>query len=1314
MATLALSVAGAAIGSTLLPAGIEVLGATLSGAMIGSQVGTVAGSFVDQALFATSGQSRNSHGPRLSDLKVTTSTEGMAVPRLFGRARLGGQVIWATPLEEEATNSGGGGSKFQPQPAGTTTYRYYANFAVALCEGAITGLGRVWADGQEVDLSQATWRLHTGTESQAPDSLIVAREGIDAAPAYRGIAYIVFERLDLARYGNRIPQLSFEVHRAVDTFEADVRGVVMIPGSGEFVYATEPVQRRTGAATATSENTHTRKGGTDWTVALDQLEETLPNARSTSLVVSWFGSDLRAGDCLVRPCVDRAGKVTQPISWSVAGLTRATAAHVSQIDGHAAYGGTPSDQTVVAAIRDLKARGHAVTLTPFILMDVPADNTLVDPYTGAGAQPAYPWRGRITVSPAPGRPGTPDKTAAAASQLAAFVGTVTPAHYTLSGETVVYSGPTEWSLRRMVLHYAKLAVAAGGVDAFIIGSELRGLTQVRSAAGTYPFVAALAALAADVRAILGPAAKISYAADWSEYFGHHPADGSNDVYFHLDPLWASPAIDAVAIDCYFPLADWRDGEAHLDRLAGARSIYDLGYLKARLFSGEGFEWFYASDADRAAQLRTPITDGAGKPWVFRYKDIRSWWQSPHFDRPGGIEATSPTAWVAQSKPIWLTEIGCPAVDKGANQPNVFVDPKSVESQLPHFSQGSRDDLMQRRYLQAIIEAFDPAHPGYVPDANPASTVYGGRMLALDHVHVYAWDARPFPAFPVNTAVWGDALNWRLGHWLNGRVAGQPLAAVVASLLSGYGFQSYDVSALDGIVSGLVVERVMSARDALSPLELAHFFDAVESGERIAFRHRGGEPPLVTLDADQLVEQQPDAPLLTLTRAQETELPASARVAYSAGESAYRQAVAASRRLVGASSRDTSAELALVMSAEQASRIAEAWLFEAWAARERAGFLLPPSRLALEPADTIVLTHAGRQRLYRITGIGDRGAREIDARSVDPSIYAGGSDVVRPDGPLGDVATGAALGLFLDLPLLTGTGNPEAGYVAAARSPWPGGIAFYRSPESSGFSLVASVIRAATTGELLDPLPPGPEGRLDRAAAVRVHLDSGVLSSCSELAMLAGANAAAIETAPEVWEVIQFQFAELVATETWRLSTLLRGQAGTERAMLATAAAGARFVLLDAAVTPVALTRDQIGLSFNYRYGPANRDLGDADYTTASHTFAGLGLKPLSPVHVRGRRAANGDLALSWIRRTRQGGDSWIAAEVPLAEDGEAYEIEILSGASVRRVLSSTVPAALYSAADQIADFGAVQSSVAVRVYQLSAFLGRGTPRAAVV
>lgn len=1317
MATLALAAAGAAAGSAVLPAGFSVLGATISGATIGSQIGALAGAYVDQALFGASGQSRNVNGPRLSDLRVTSSTEGAPIPRVYGRARVGGQVIWATDFEEVvATSDAGGASKGGGGGGGATatTFNYFANFAVALGQGEISSLGRVWADGRELDLSTITYRLYEGSESQSADSLIVAREGGDA-PAYRGIAYIVFERLALSAFGNRVPQLSFEVFRRGGGFSALVRGVVLIPGSGEFFAATQPVTRIGFAGERVSENVHTLAGGTDAVAAVDQLQAQLPNVGSVSLVTSWFGTDLRCGHCEIRPGVERAQKDTAPVEWSVAGLVRGSAQVVSQRLGEAAYGGTPSDQTIVDQMRALDARGLKVTLNPFILMDVAEGNALPNPIDGNGAQPAYPWRGRITCDPAPGQADTPDKTPAAAMQLASFIGTAQSSDFSLTGDAVVYSGAAEWSYRRFILHYAWLAKAAGNVDAFLIGSELRGLTTIRSDASTFPFVAALQQLAADVKGILGSTVKVTYAADWSEYFGYQPGDGTGDVYFHLDPLWSSPSIDAIGIDMYWPLADWRDGATHLDRLAGVRSTYDLAYLKGNLQAGEGFDWYYPNDAARAAQARSAITDGAGKPWVFRFKDLKSWWRNAHKHRPGGIEAAGTTAWLPQSKPVWFMETGCGAVDKAANQPNVFADPKSAESALPHFSSGRRDDYMQRRYLEAVLEAYDPAHAGAVAGLNPVSTVYGLPMLAVDRTHVYAWDLRPYPAYPSDTETWSDGDNWRRGHWLNGRVAALPLGDLVTQLMADFDFQAVDAGGLEGLVPGYVVDRIMAPRDALQPLELAYFFDSLESGGRIMLCHRGADAAVATITDDLAVEAKPGVPPVTLTRGQETDLPAAAKISFISADGDYPQAVAEARRLTGASGRIAQAELPIILDPDAAGELAESWLYETWAARERATFVLPPSYLAIEPGDALWLDAGGRQRLVRVTEVGDHGARSIEARGLDPDVYARASAPERPAKTSSAVATGQPEVIFLDLPFLHGDEPATAGYIAATQSPWPGALAIYRSPETTGYQLQAFVNAPGAIGITLDALPPAPEGRIDRATRLRVVLArSAIAQSVTRLKMLSGANVAAVRHLDGEWEVFQFETATLVAANTYELSNLLRGQAGTDIAIGAVPlAAGASLVLLEAGLTRIDFGADELGLPYNWRVGPASRDIGAESYIGSVHAFRGVGARPFSVVHVRGQRSA-GDLSMAWIRRTRSGGDGWTATEVPLSEAGEAYEIDIMAGALVKRTLNISTPAALYTAAQQVEDFGAVQAAVSVRVYQLSASFGRGGARAAVL
>ncbi|MEM7775750.1 MAG: glycoside hydrolase TIM-barrel-like domain-containing protein [Pseudomonadota bacterium] len=1314
MATLALAAVGASVGSAVLPAGVTLFGTTLTGATIGAQVGALAGSVIDQALFGASGQVPAYKGPRLDDVSVTGSSEGITLPRLYGRAQLGGQIIWAAEVEEvvetETTTTRSGKGGFGGSSTTTTTtpkYSYFATFAVALCEGEIRGVGRIWADSTELNLSEIAYRVYDGSETQMPDSLIAAHLGTET-PAFRGTAYVVFERFALEPFGRRVPQFKFEVFRAVDHLSENVRAVVLIPGTGEFSLATTPVTRKGSGELDVAENVHTRIAGTDFQGALDQMDQALPHVEHVSLVVSWFGTDLRAQHCQIRPAVDAKSKSTQPMTWSVAGSSRSTAHVISRIDGRAAYGGTPSDASVIQGIRELRARGKAVTFTPFILMDVPQDSALPDPYAPAQSQPVYPWRGRITVDPAPGVSGSPDRTAAAGAQVAALVGSAAVSDFKIRNGAVVYSGPNEWSLRRFVLHYAHVAAIAGGVDTFLLGSELRGLTQVRDGAESYPFVAALRALADDVRAVLGPGTRISYAADWSEYFGHHPADGSGDVFFHLDPLWAASNIDAVSIDLYWPLSDWRENAGHADA-AFARSVYDLDYLKANIDGGEYYDWYYASDADRNAQVRTPITDGAaGKPWVFRAKALQAWWSNPHYDRPGGVERATPTSWIPESKPIWLTEVGCPAVDNGANQPNVFYDPKSSESFFPHFSVGRRDDTMQRRYVQALIEAFDPDHPDARNDVNPVSSVYGARMVDRDRIYVYAWDARPFPAFPYDTATWSDGANWQYGHWLNGRMANMPLDDVVATLLADNGYAGGTDIDLHGSVPGLLVNTIMSGRRALQPLEHAFFFDSIESEGRLAFRHRGSGPVVVTANESELVEAKPGASILTLTRAQETELPVAVKMTYIGANGDYRSQVAEARRLATTSLHVSEAKLPLMLETAQASQIAESWLYETWAARERAMFALPPSRLNVEPGDLVAVDSGDLRTIVRITKISDDNARTIDARAIDASVYETGQSAPRSGTSNSNVVVGPPDAAFLDLPILRGDESDTAGYVAIAQNPWPGPVVVYRSEAGVNYGYQRSVAVPAIMGVTTTDLRSGPLARFDHANHLEVVLTSGILESVTRTTLLSGANAAAIEVSPDTWEIIQFETADLIGAQAYRLGTLLRGQSGTDADMVATIAAGARIVVLDSRVAQLAIGPAEIGRPFTWRYGASGRDLLGPHFGAQEHAFRGLGRRPLSPVHVRGRMIA-GDLHINWIRRTRLGGDSWDQIDVPLGETTEAYEIDILSGSDVVRTLTADGPSVIYDAASIAADFTTLPRPLTCVVYQLSETWGRGAP-----
>lgn len=1312
MATLALGAVGAAIGGSV---GGAILG--VSAATLGGFIGSTIGSYVDSRIISSlsPGQDQSFTGPRLDSLRVTTSTEGKVIPRVFGRLRMGTNIIWATDFREKkktTTQGGGGKGGGGGGETKTTTYYYYASFAVAICEGPITGVGRIWADGALMDLSGVTWRWYPGDEAQQPDPFIAAKSGTANTPAYRGTAYIVFEDLALANFGNRLPQINVEVFRPLaefDTAEGLIRAVTLIPASGEFVYATEPIRKSNGA-----ENLNASSGTPDMIEALDRLEASIPAVESVSLVVSWFGDDLRCGECRIRPGVELSAKSTRPETWKVNGVTRDEAHLVSRDEeGRPVYGGTPADFSVVQAIQEMKTRGKRVTFYPFLMMDVPTGNTLPDPYSDNAAeagQPAYPWRGRITCSPAADTTGSVDNTAAAAAQVAEFFGSAEPSDFTVSGTSVSWSGSSlDRGFRRMILHYAHLCAAAGGVDAFLIGSEMRGLTTIRDGAASYPAVTALRQLAADVRAILGPSTKISYAADWSEYFGHHPNDGSGDVFFHLDPFWADPEIDFIGIDNYMPVSDWRDGFDQLDAQDGWEAIYDRGYLQSNIAGGEGFDWFYASDADRTAQIRTPITDGsAGKPWVFRYKDLLSWWSNAHYNRPSGVESGTPTGWVQESKPIWFTELGCPAIDRGTNQPNVFFDPKSSESAVPHHSRGWRDDAIQRAYLEATYLFWGTAAN------NPVSSVYGASMVGVPECAAWTWDARPYPFFPELTDVWSDGENWRLGHWLSGRIGSASLPALVRHLClqAGLSEDHIDVSALWGSVEGFAITSIEAPRQALTTLGRHFGFDAVESEGVIRFFMRG-RAPVATLTIDDLVAEETGDPI-ELTRAQETELPQALKWNVARADEDYDAVVVEARRITVNSARVGSEAWPIAVPPEEAERRCRRALMEVWTGRESAGFRLPPSRLALDPADVVTLDHDGRTIEYRLVSVADREDRSLEAMRQDRDIGAVPPGAPRPTSPERPVVFGTPEVTILDLPQLTEGQSPHHPLIATYAVPSPGEIAVWRSPSTDGFSFLTSFAGQASTGTLVSDFFAGPTSRFDHGNVLIVDLVSGTLENVTDLTLFGGANALAIESAPGVWEIVQAGTAELIATGRYRLTRLLRGQRGTEGAIGNPAPAGARVVLLDESLAALPISEADLEIPWNWRIGPTSRPITDETWVATNFTPEGVGLRPFSIAHVeqpwRTPRTP-GDLTIRWKRRSRAlAADRWGGLEVTLGEELEGYEVEILDGAIVKRVQSTTTTSAVYTAADQTADWGAplgFGETLDIRIFQLSALFGRG-------
>ena len=341
-----------------------------------------------------------------------------------------------------------------------------------------------------------------------------------------------------------------------------------------------------------------------------------------------------------------------------------------------------------------------------------------------------------------------------------------------------------------------------------------------------------------------------------------------------------------------------------------------------------------------------------------------------------------------------------------------------------------------------------------------------------------------------------------------------------------------------------------------------------------------------------------------------------------------------------------------------------------------------------------------------------------ARSIDPEVF---------DLPLAAPrrrAAGAAgrrsvrsHALLLDLPTLERRSRRSCTRVAVFADPWPGPVAIWRSGDGLSFERAALALAPSIVGETLDDLPAGPTSRHRIACnRVRVRLYGGALASVSDSALLGGANAAAVQRPDGAWEVLQFANAELVGERTYELSRLLRGQAGSEWAMARSACRPAR--------------RSCCSTSMWCRWRAGSTMLGRAD--AASHRRgrprswrsergrrstprpSATALRPLSPVHLRATRgrltACMFDLDPAHAAAGRI-----LGARRGAARRGDrGLRARLLDGSDVVRTLATAQPTVLYAAADEIADFGAPQPSLSVRVAQLSATVGRGIAAAAVL
>jgi hypothetical protein len=532
----------------------------------------------------------------------------------------------------------------------------------------------------------------------------------------------------------------------------------------------------------------------------------------------------------------------------------------------------------------------------------------------------------------------------------------------------------------------------------------------------------------------------------------------------------------------------------------------------------------------------------------------------------------------------------------------------------------------------------------------------------------------------------------------------------------------NASALSSVVRGYRIGSLGAIRAAIEPLQAAWPFDVVQRGYVIHFISRGGasvaDIPDVDLGAQTVgnVRSVSDTPIkLSISREIDSQLPRRVRLKYLDRVREYDFSEQYAERLSTDAVNLLSLDLTIVMTATEAAQKAEVLLYLYWMERYDASFTLPPTYLHLEPADVVTVETPEANIKLRLTSVNytSDDLVECKAKYADSAIYTStavgeeptvtGVTVVQP--------TTWSSYVLLDIPTIFSS-QPTYSFGVAmygGNSGWGGGVLMQSKDDGTSWASVAELAApGATTGICSNSIGVAESRLIDNSSILDVTLRTGELFSVTELAMLNGANYFAYG-ADGRWEIIAAKTCTLVSGKSYTLKDMLRGRFGTEWAM-STHSAGDVVVLLDTNDVETILSESsQIGLPYLYRGITLNRDI-DSD-TNRTFTYRGINLKPLSPVYVTGVGSlVTNDWTLSWIRRTRIGGEWRDGVDANLGESLEKYEVDIFSNSSyttVKRTLTVYSQTATYTSAQQVTDFGANQTSLYFKVYQISSIVGRG-------
>ena len=393
------------------------------------------------------------------------------------------------------------------------------------------------------------------------------------------------------------------------------------------------------------------------------------------------------------------------------------------------------------------------------------------------------------------------------------------------------------------------------------------------------------------------------------------------------------------------------------------------------------------------------------------------------------------------------------------------------------------------------------------------------------------------------------------------------------------------------------------------------------------------------------------------------------------------------------------------------------LYQLWINRKKFEFTLPPKYIgSFLVGDLINLPIRNGSQPIQIQELNIGNNNLIQVRGV---VYEGTNlsaiinipENPRIDDEIPDPVFLGNLNFYpKDIPLIDDNDTEEGIYtlLEAPTNSYKNGLVYY-SKNNISYAYASLFTGESTIGNCNNILGSARGDLIDYKNTLTVTLDSGTLESITDSEFYELKNIALVGN-----ELIAFKNAVLVSTNTYNLSTFIRGLKGTEHKINSHIASEKFFLMKGTGSITQRFTAnsDLLGTTINFKAIVPNQPLNSA--TAVPLLVTGEALRPYSPSHAKGERDIDGNITISWIRRSRKTGEWRDYSDVPLNESYEAYDIEIMSGLTVKRTLSATTQTVGYSASQQITDFGSLQNSVVVQIYQISDIVGRGNPLIATI